>query len=679
MNKKFTKAAALSIAAVTALSAMALPVSADVVLKDNNVTRQKEMSGSAVNAKWELRYTTLEYTALISGSETNISVQFSPAAASTAPVAAPTGLYWDAWNQTKLVSNNTDGQFFTTKNAANASIAELNKVATYNNKVDKHGAADVVVDGYKGALVSTAIQNAGGTDEFALWKECFNNFVKDFNAHEAALTKYKAALLAYDPTTDPTGVKHPDHDTQYKKYNWVDYKGQTYNVSANASATDKVVKKPTDFAGKTTFTLYTYSVQSATSEVAIQAIIDTGTTKASVINDPDYGTGVINFGGSVYTLIGGSSSTTDPGATDTWYPTLDSERSVYSTLSYLGNNGKWYTSKALADKYGLGYSGTSKSSNWSDYSSSTSTIYFDAESGYYTTANGTFRYVVKNKTDGFYSTSFGSYRAADGLYYPTITAAKNASYSFNGTTTYTTVYTTANARYFSVKTGNFYPSYTDAVNASGSSSYVIDLSTYKAPSAEYLDYYPNYIFGSSTGNKGTAYIYSSKKVAGWNSIRNYVSYKSKGSAVSIAMNKETTVPQNIFTAAKSKNVTLQFINSNGSAVVIKGSTITDASDTNVGVSYNAKVIPTSLKNKAKKANKDVVSTAQIKIGDNGAIGATADVTVKLPAKRSGCTVKAYRYTSSGSLKLVDTSKVAKNGEVTITTDNGGYFLLVVCD
>lgn len=679
MNKKFTKVAALSIAAVTALSAMALPVSADVVLKNNNVTNQKEMSGSAVNAKWELRYTKLEYTALISGTETNISVQFSPAAVSTTPATAPLNLYWDAWNTTKLVSDNSIGQFFTTQSAANASIAELNKVATYNNKVDKQGAANAVVNNYRDASVTTAIQKAGGTDEFALWKNCFNNFVKDFNARQAALTKYNAAKTAF--VNDTTGTKpNPDADEYYKAYNWIDYTGKTYNVSANAAAADKtIVNVPTDFLGETTFTLYTYSVQSATSNVSIQALMDTISPKASVKNDPKYGTGIIDFTGTEYNLVGGSSSTTDPGSTDTWYPKLDSERSVYSTLSYLGNNGKWYTSKALADKYGLGYSGTSKSSNWSDYSSSTSTIYFDAESGYYTTANGTFRYVVKNKTDGFYSTSFGSYRAADGLYYPTATAAMNASYSFNGTTTYTTVYTTANARYFSVKTGNFYPSYTDAVNASGNSSYVIDLSTYKAPSAEYLNYYPNYMFGSSTGNKGTAYIYNSKKVAGWTSIKNYVSYKSKGSAVSIAMNKETTVPENIFKAAKSKNVTLQFINSNGSAVVIKGSTITDASDTNVGVSYNAKVIPTSLKNKAKKANKDVVSTAQIKIGDNGAIGATADVTVKLSAKRSGCTVKAYRYTSSGSLKLVDTSKVAKNGEVTITTDNGGYFFLVVCD
>lgn len=672
MNKKFTKAAALSIAAVTALSAMALPVSADVVLKDNNVTNQKEMSGSAINAKWELRYTEVQYTATISGTDDYISVQFGASSVATVPATAPDGMNWDRWNATTYKSNNISGKYYTTTSAANVPINELKKVATYQNQTAALAPAETIVNDYKDTTLTTAVQKQGGTTEFANWKNAFNNFVKVYNDYHAKKKAYDKACA--DFSAGRTTI-NPNAAGNFETYQWTNGAGEKVDITTALDDT------PTSFSGKTTYTLRTYSLDSSVTSVAIQAILDADVlnyNSADVATAVGYGNGVITFSDSgEYKLVGGSSSTTDS-TTDTWYPSLESERTVYSSVSYKGNNGFWYTSAALAEKYGLGYSGISSGNNWSSYSSATSTVYFDAYNGTYNTAGGAYCYAVKAKSDSFYSASLGSYLAADGLYYPSVTEAKNASYSYNGSTSCTTIATAATARYFSIKTGKFYDSYSDALKASPSSSYVVDLASYKAPVA--YDYYPYYYYNTSSGkNSGTAYIYNSKKVAGWTSIKNYVAYKSKGSAVSIAMNKDTTVPKNIFTAAKSKNVTLQFINSNGSAVVIKGSSITEASDTNVAVSYNAKVIPTSLKNKAKKANKDVVSTAQVKIGDNGALGATADVTVKLPAKRSGCTVKAYRYTSSGSLKLVDTAKVAKNGEVTITTDNGGYFLLVVCD
>lgn len=85
--------------------------------------------------------------------------------------------------------------------------------------------------------------------------------------------------------------------------------------------------------------------------------------------------------------------------TGEWYPGSSSYR-TYNTdgISYLGKNGKWYTSADAANLYGGGYTGQAKTSNYSSVKSS-NVLYFSADDGnYYTTASaaGSHSYIVKN-------------------------------------------------------------------------------------------------------------------------------------------------------------------------------------------------------------------------------------------------------------------------------------------
>lgn len=300
-------------------------------------------------------------------------------------------------------------------------------------------------------------------------------------------------------------------------------------------------------------------------------------------------------------------NTTTTTTTTTWYPDSSAYRAA-SEVSYRGENGYWYTSASAATTYGGGYTGSSKSSNFSSVSSSNSgkTIYFDATTGTYSTGSTSYSYVVKegSSTDN----------TNDDPYYNYFFGNKN------NTTTTTTV------------------------------------------------------------PAGSPAISGASKYAGWTNISAYITNRGKsGSTYTINMNEGTVVPSAVLAAAKAKNVTLVFSNKNGSKVTVKPGKVSTGSDLNVAVTYNVNDVKKSLVNKAKKVNAGTVSTAQIRVGSEGAIGGTETVTVKFSTKRAGCTVKAYRLTASGSLKKEATGTVASTGRVNLNLKNGGSYLLVVID
>lgn len=80
---------------------------------------------------------------------------------------------------------------------------------------------------------------------------------------------------------------------------------------------------------------------------------------------------------------------------DSWYPDASAYRLPNtSNLSYKGENGYWYTSEAAAEKYGNGYSGTLKSSNFTNVQKA-EYVYFNAADGrYYTTNVSKYSYLV---------------------------------------------------------------------------------------------------------------------------------------------------------------------------------------------------------------------------------------------------------------------------------------------
>lgn len=309
------------------------------------------------------------------------------------------------------------------------------------------------------------------------------------------------------------------------------------------------------------------------------------------------------------TTVNGNTNTEtkdDTTTTTTWYPSSSTYRNP-SEVSYLGENGSWYTSASAATLYGGGYTGTSKSSDYASVNSSADgkAIYFNSATGSYSTSSTSYSYIVKEATS---STS-----TSDDPYY---------SYFFNNGTTSSTTTTTAAA--------------------------------------------------------GSASIKGASKYAGWTNITSYITNKAKsGATYSINMNDETVVPSTVLAAAKAKNVTLTFINDNGSKVTVKPGKV--SSDLDVSVIYNVKDVKTSLVNKAKKVNSGTVSTAQVRISEDGSIGGTATVNVKFSTKRAGCKVKAYRLSESGSLVKNATGTINSSGRVNLNLTKGGSYLLVVID
>ena len=678
MNKKIlSKATALSIAAISVLSTAAMTASADITLKTTSLATQ-EASGTLAYVEWYLYYTDKETTATFTGTpKQSISVSFVDSPVSTARTVATDYLNYDAYNTTVYDSDNSTGTYYAKNSIATTATTQLGKVASYQNKTYANTTAAAGLTAY-GDVVYTE----GGTDAYTDWQTAFKNYVNDYNKYWASKNKFDKDTEAYNVaiTNNPayTGKKPEATDTAYR---WTDHAGYYKYADAVAPV------EPTAI-GDTVFTKRTYALESSLTSIKL--------TDAKISNKAVKSIDIADLTGEVTLkddlsgqyIVATGSSTADP-TTNAWYPTNASHRTP-STISYYGTNGYWYTSAAAANLYAGGYS-TTKTSNYTSSIKDTE-LWFSATTGfYYSTAasakaaseTGVEYYQVAVATT-VYSTKYGSYRAANGLYYPTIAAAQNASYNYNRTYTYSTKATTASARYFSPLTGLYYTTSAAASAASGSYSY-IDIDNYSGGTSlnVYDDPYYYYFMngGLGWGNSITKIdpdaptIYGSSKKSGWDRILAYINTKSTGSTVSIDMNKSTTVPESILSAAKKKGITLNFVNENGSKVKVTSSNINSNYSINTAVTYNVKNISSSLIKKAKKVNSDVVSTAQIAIGSDS----KAAVTVKLASKRAGCTVKAYRLTAKGSLVLVSTAKVSSTGAVTLSTNQSGTYLLVVMD
>lgn len=648
MNKKiFGKATALSLAAVTALSAFAMTVSADVTysIQDQTIT------GTAILATASMSYKTVTYTASpVVGSNGKVTVSF-PSVVGNAPqiVEETDQITYDDYGHYAMLSQ-ANNVYFASSTAANSALTKIKNAASYQNTYAKYTSAGVVV---------------GGTNALAEWKKSWTDYQADYNNTYTTTynTTYTAEVQNGTAAADAVVIA---------------------NTAAAAAA--QALAAPTE----TGFVQMTYTAVTNTSSVNMTTLKNKFGEKVNVNNL----TGAITAGADWTINTKGGSNTDDPTtpgtSSNTWYPALSAYRKpTTSGLSYQGYNGFWYTSQAAADYYGDGFSGITKTSNYT--ATSGADIYFSAADGYYyassALANTAYCYQVAS---GTYSSSYGSYRAANGYYYPTVSAAQNASYAYNRTTTYTTYATTASARYFSMVTGKCYDTAAAAQAAapSYSSSYVIDLATYTGTTTNdiyniYDPYYYYYMMGGNGGFGTTKIdpdapaIYGSAKKSGWSRIVSVVKTTAKGKTVTIDMNASTVVPDDVLVAAKSKGVNLKFVLANGATWTMKAADIKSTDTMNIDVEYNTKNIKSSLVSKAKKLNPGAVSTAQISV--NGSVDVNAGLTVKLSSKRAGCTVKAYIKTSSGSLKLVDKGVVNSNGSVTLDVNKGGDYLLVVID
>lgn len=312
-------------------------------------------------------------------------------------------------------------------------------------------------------------------------------------------------------------------------------------------------------------------------------------------------------------------------------------------------------------------------SNVSYYSPETKTYYPNLEAlravvGYNTTNYTTITPASGNR----YSSTNHYFDPSNGNYYSTSGGNRVSVSSGNATNYY---------GYYSIVTGKYYDTYAAALSASGGDTSKV---IYNYGNNGVYDYTnPYYYYYYLLGNNGTATTTKDNstvtigKLKGWTSVTRTINSAKAGTAYTVSMQTETEIPESVLKALKGKNVSINFKFSNGAVFTLNGNDITSTTAISPVIRYGSTSIPTSLKNKAVKANSGV-SSSQFTI-NGGSFGAEASVTVKFNSKRSGCSAKLYRYNASANtLSLVSRSAVQNNGQCNFDgVKQGGEYIVVL--
>lgn len=729
-TKVLGRAAALSMAAIAAISTMAVPASADVSTS-LNALGQYAASGTANILNWSFREQATVHTAYFYntyyGTEADCnaaaSVTYQTNAGALTIVRAAKDMTKEPYDAsanvntlngyyvaaTTLSTDNYGVNCFDTTAHMNKFTTMMTNVCTYQSKAENNTAdrAATGIDGSNGTPVF------GGTDALAEWKAdwtAYINYLRDWKAYTLSEIRYNNAMAAisnnyygtaasYTTWTDHTGKTWGNsHYTAFygASYNGITAPANPYamadpdttfngtsgtttytNYAINGADAKAIAAAPATYAN---FTQYKYTTNNLTSTKEVSQLTGTAINGAVVVGtaiDIDPLTGIVKTG-TKYSIVSGGTGTGTSGTTgtttttsNTWLP--DSSYRTASRYAYKGNNGFWYTSQAAAEKFGNGYSGDYKDASSNSYA------YFSAYYGTYSAANGNdgYTYATSDTTSG----TAIYYNSATQRYYPTLSLATNAA---NGGSI-TTYSTTSSGNYFNLRTGQYYSTAALAAAATNANDvYVMSTGTMYAATAnqDLLD--PYYLYFNGLGTTTNNYdptepcIYGATRRSGWNTILSTVKQSAKGSTVTIDMNSATALNKTVVATAKAAGVNLRIYTSNGAQITIPATKITTAAATDLAVRYTCPSIPTSLVKKAKSYNTNAVSTARISVGDGSSFGFTAGVRVKFSAKRSGYTAKIYRYNSSrNSLVLAGTAEINSNGYASFNLSKGGEFIVVV--
>lgn len=683
----FGRCAAVGIAGLTAMSSIAIVASAatkaslvyelkykgisEVIMKtsvayatDSTQYCQRGTSGVAMDDGFNVTFTNLaaltaEYQKANVGA--NNSIYYT---------TATTAAVWDAADFTGTgisAGMSATGWEYKAPKAADPTTPEVLAVEEVYNK--RSAGTDNIIS-FKTESERTAAKNAMITTAksayTALATPAATQFRNDINAAAANAKKrlldVKDGAISTAKTTYETSAKDAAATAAYNEA--VNTATNIYNASVNAVSTSasKIISEFTQ-----TFNANNFNFDFAFETNNAPIIYSSTVGGISVVTDASYksfGTTETDLADSRY--WNGSSIRNDA---DTYvFKGEIQPKEVFDgtkAFVFIGSAINWVNFEVIDNGSTTGGNtssdGNTKDDTKSDDTTTTTTWYPDSAS--------------------YRNPSEVSYLGKNGSWYTSASAATLYGGGYTGTSknsNYSTVSTTAgnSAIYFDSKSGTYSTS-------SSSYSYVV-----KAASSTAND--PYYDYFNNNGNKnnnitssvpaGSPAISGASKYAGWTNISAYITNRAKsGATYTINMNDGTVVPAAVLAAAKAKNVTLVFANDNGSKITVKPGKVDTTSDLNVAVKYNVKDVKTSLVNKAKKVNKGTVSTAQVRIGDDGSIGGTETVTVKFSTKRSGCTVKAYRLTESGSLKKEATGTIASTGRVNLSLTKGGSYLLVVID
>lgn len=165
---------------------------------------------------------------------------------------------------------------------------------------------------------------------------------------------------------------------------------------------------------------------------------------------------------------------------------------------------------------------------------------------------------------------------------------------------------------------------------------------------------------------------------GWDSVTQYITDNNTGS-ITVAMNGDTTVTQEIFEAVKGKDIDLTFDLGNGIEWIINGTDIPEGTEASqlhgidLNLSMNTDSIPAELLDTLPETEQ-----VQISLAYDGSFGFTATLRLPVEEKYSGKFANLFYYNPvTNQLELQAVGEVDKNGNVEFPFTHASDYVIVM--
>lgn len=158
---------------------------------------------------------------------------------------------------------------------------------------------------------------------------------------------------------------------------------------------------------------------------------------------------------------------------------------------------------------------------------------------------------------------------------------------------------------------------------------------------------------------------------GWDVIEDEILDAEEGGTVTVDMNGATEVPEDILEQIQGKDIDLVIELENGAVWTINGESVTDPSDIDLGVEFDAD-IPVKVINSV-TGESDYVT---ISIAHDGEFGFTAVLTVDMGDENEGLYANLYWYTDGGA-EFICADKINSRGKADLTFTHASDYIIVI--
>jgi len=191
---------------------------------------------------------------------------------------------------------------------------------------------------------------------------------------------------------------------------------------------------------------------------------------------------------------------------------------------------------------------------------------------------------------------------------------------------------------------------------------------------------PNTNPNTNPGTNADLPSIAGSEATGWDAITQYITDNSTGS-ITVDMNGESTVEQEVFEAVKGKDIDLTFDLGNGIEWIINGTDIPEDTDTSLlqgidfDLSMNTDSIPTELMDELGDTDK-----VQISLEYDGSFGFTATLRLPMDEKYSGKFANLFYYNPlTNQLELQAVGVINSNGTVEFPFTHASDYVVVISD